>query len=354
MKFLDTDFLKTGEIQLVLEKTVEADPAKNWLPAYHFAICDPEGVKMGVCDLRIGHNENVYYGGNIGYRVEAAYRGRHYAGKACLLLFELARRHGLEYVIITCNPDNWASQRTCEYAGGSLLEIAELPEDNAMRVEDGETEKCIYKFCISKQEEHSMDPNAFQAVHTAVSTAELNGEKVLRVIKAEKLMEFDENTYAKLTGSSFHNGVIEVDMLSRLLPDAPDFARGFIGIAFRINGDDTAFESYYVRPTNGRTDDPVRKAHGSQYFAYPKYTFAWFREHGITEYEAPVDIGLDEWIHLKAVVEDERAEFFVNGTLTLAVPDLKHGGRLRGAVGLFVDIGTEGFFKNLTITAADR
>lgn len=146
MKFLDTDFLKTDEIQLVLKKTVEADPAKNWLPAYHFAICSPEGVQMGVCDLRIGHNKSVYYGGNIGYRIEEPYRGRHYAGKACLLLFGLAERHGLEYVIISCNPDNWASRRTCEYAGGILLEIAQLPEDNDMRVEDGETEKCIYQF----------------------------------------------------------------------------------------------------------------------------------------------------------------------------------------------------------------
>ena len=149
-----------------------------------------------------------------------------------------------------------------------------------------------------------MNAKSFVPVHTAVSEAELDGEPVLRVVKAEKLMEFDENTYAKLEGSSFHNGVIEVDMLSRLLADAPDFARGFIGIAFRISEDDSDFESYYVRPTNGRTDDPVRKAHGSQYFSYPKYTFAYLRDHGITEYEAPVDIGLDEWIHLKAVIED--------------------------------------------------
>ena len=198
-----------------------------------------------------------------------------------------------------------------------------------------------------------MKDMSFCAVHTAVSKTELDGEPVLRVVKAEKLMEFDENTYAKLSGSSFRNGVIEVDMLSRLLPDAPDFARGFIGIAFRISGDDTKFESFYVRPTNGRTDDPVRKAHGSQYFAYPGYTFAYFREHGVTKYEAPVDIGLDEWIHLRAVVEGGRAEFFVNGNHTLTVDDLKHGPDQAGAVGLFVDIGTEAFFKNLTITAAD-
>ncbi len=146
MTFLDTGGLNNGEIQLVLEKTVDAAPAKNWLPAYHFAICDLSGTRMGLCDLRIGHNESVYYGGNIGYRVEESYRGHHYAGKACLLLFGLARRHGMEYLIITCDPDNWPSRRTCEWLGGELLEIAELPEDNDMRVEDGERSKCIYQF----------------------------------------------------------------------------------------------------------------------------------------------------------------------------------------------------------------
>lgn len=143
--FINTDFLKNDEIQLMLEKTVEADPEKEWVPAYHFAICNNNGQKMGVCDLRIGHNDKLYYGGNIGYRIHEEYRGNHYAGKACLLLFELARKHDLKYLIITCNPENHASRRTCEYAGGKLLEIVELPKDNDMR-DDGETEKCIYRF----------------------------------------------------------------------------------------------------------------------------------------------------------------------------------------------------------------
>ena len=143
--FINTDFLMNDEIQLLLEKAVEGDDEKGWVPAYHFAICDLKGNKMGVCDLRIGHNEKLYYGGNIGYRIEEEYRGHHYAGKACLLLFELARRHDLEYVIITCNPDNYASRKTCEYAGGKLIEIVEVPAGNDMR-ERGETEKCIYRF----------------------------------------------------------------------------------------------------------------------------------------------------------------------------------------------------------------
>lgn len=145
MMFIDTNFLKNNEIQLRLQKTVDGDRKKKWLPAYCFAICDKQGREMGICDLRIGHNINVYYGGNISYYIQEAYRGHHYAGKACLLLFELAKKHKMDYLIITCNPDNYASRRTCEYVGCRYIETVELPEDNDMRLEDGETEKCIYR-----------------------------------------------------------------------------------------------------------------------------------------------------------------------------------------------------------------
>ena len=143
--FLNTDHLKSDEITLRLVRTAQADPAKGWVPAYHFAICDTQGSEVGNCDLRIGHNTNLYYGGNIGYRVAEPYRGHHYAGKACRLLFGLAKMHSLGYVIITCDPENTASRKTCEYVGGKLLEIAPLPEDNDMRVEDGKTEVCVYR-----------------------------------------------------------------------------------------------------------------------------------------------------------------------------------------------------------------
>lgn len=201
-----------------------------------------------------------------------------------------------------------------------------------------------------------MEQTLFQPVHTEISTVPLEGEQTLRVVKAEKLMEFDENTYAKVRDLSFHNGVIEVEMLSRLLPDAPDFARGFIGIAFRISEDDQAFESFYVRPTNGLTQDPVRKSHGCQYFSYPTYTFSYFREKGIAQYEAPIDFGLNSWIHLKAVIQDNRAEFTLNhsATPTLVVENLLRGPDLRGSVGFFVDIGTEAFFRKLEITPLDE
>jgi len=144
--FLNTDFLEDDEIKLTVERLSEGNPQRKWVPAYHFNICDKDGNVMGNCDLRIGYNDNTYYGGHIGYSIDEPYRGHRYAAKACRLLFSLAKKHGMEYVIITCNPDNLPSRKTCEHLGGVLLETAELPEDNDMRVNEGETHKCIFRF----------------------------------------------------------------------------------------------------------------------------------------------------------------------------------------------------------------
>jgi hypothetical protein len=149
----------------------------------------------------------------------------------------------------------------------------------------------------------------------------------------------------------FHNGIIEVDVCGKLRSDAPEHARGFIGIVFRVNELGNEFESFYIRPTNGRDcTDNIRKQPACQYFSYPGYTFSYFREFGISKYENAIStIALNEWSHLKAEIEDNKAKFYVNGELVLSVDDLKHGNS-KGKIGLYVDIGTDGYFKNLTIT----
>lgn len=146
MVFLDTDFLESNEIKLLLEKTTEADPVKNYVPAYHFLICDRQRTVMGHCALRIGYNDSLYYVGHIGYSIYEGYRGNHYAAKACKLLFLLAKKHGMSYLYITCNPDNLPSRRICEYLQGEFLGVADLPEDNDMRINKGKTQMCIFKF----------------------------------------------------------------------------------------------------------------------------------------------------------------------------------------------------------------
>lgn len=190
-------------------------------------------------------------------------------------------------------------------------------------------------------------------INTKAKLVSVNHESAPCVIKTQKLYEFDENTYVKLIECDFHNGTIEVQVLSQLLPDAPDFARGFIGLAFRINDDDSAFESFYIRPTNGQSNDPVRKQHAVQYFSYPKYNFEYFRTHYITGFDGPANVALNQWINLRAEIKNETGKLYLNNHLVLNVDHLKHGASTRGTIGFFVDIGTKGFFKNFRLTPTD-
>ncbi|MBE6999854.1 MAG: GNAT family N-acetyltransferase [Ruminococcaceae bacterium] len=145
--FFETSGLQDGEIKLHLLRTAQADPERGWLPAYHFEIHQMDGTKVGFCDLRVGHNEKSYYGGNIGYTVFPPFRGHRYGAKACMLLISLAKQHGMEQVIITCDPDNTASARTCEIAGGELLESIDLPKESDMYAA-GKRKVLVYRISL--------------------------------------------------------------------------------------------------------------------------------------------------------------------------------------------------------------
>jgi hypothetical protein len=175
-------------------------------------------------------------------------------------------------------------------------------------------------------------------------------EDMARVSKIEKLSEDDTNTFVLVNDLEFHNGIIEVDVCGRLRSDAPEHARGFIGVVFRVNKLENEFEAFYIRPTNGRDcTDPIRKQHACQYFSYPGYTFSYFREFGISKYENAIStIALNEWSHIRAEIENDNGRFYVNDELVLSVDDLKHGDS-KGKIGLYVDIGTDGYFKNLVV-----
>ncbi len=144
MDFFRED-LCDGEILLKLVRTSDGKPEIKYLPAYCFNICLADGTYAGYCDFRVGHNENTYYGGNIGYTVIEEQRGHHYAAKALRLLLTLAKRHGLEYILVTCEPENTASAKTCLAAGGRLLETAAIPETNDM-YQKGRRYVNVYRF----------------------------------------------------------------------------------------------------------------------------------------------------------------------------------------------------------------
>jgi len=157
--------------------------------------------------------------------------------------------------------------------------------------------------------------------------------------------------YAVVKGAAFHNGDIQVELAGRPAAGTAAGARGFIGIAFRLQGD--KYEYIYLRPTNGRADDQVRRNHSTQYSSYPDFDFAALRQQSPEKYESYVDLEPGVWTRYRITVDGTTARLYVNDASQpcLIVNDLKLGDS-SGGVALWIGPGTEGYFANLEIKAA--
>ncbi len=172
---------------------------------------------------------------------------------------------------------------------------------------------CLLFFTVPAYSQSiGLDQNSLEAVHVSMSTYRMDGKDGVIVIKDPSLKKVDEPTFAKLKQIEFKNGTIEVSILCKLLPNAADSARGFIGVAFRINDGNTKFECIYVRPLNGRDSIQIRRNHTIQYFSFPNYKFNRLRKDTPGEYESYADIGMNEWIRLKIEVKETFAKLYIN------------------------------------------
>jgi hypothetical protein len=156
-------------------------------------------------------------------------------------------------------------------------------------------------------------------------------------------------SYAILKGSRFHNGTIEVELAGKPGANAGPGARGFIGIAFRVQGN--RYEYIYLRPTNGRADDQIRRNHSTQYGSHPDFDFDRLRKEAPEKYESYVDLEPGAWTKYRIVIDGTKARLYVHGAAQpcLIVNDMKLGDS-EGAVALWIEPGTEGYFTNLRIT----
>jgi hypothetical protein len=156
---------------------------------------------------------------------------------------------------------------------------------------------------------------------------------------------------ALLTGSEFTDGTVEVDLAGRPDAGASDTARGFVGVSFHAAPHAAAFDCFYLRPTNGRADDQLRRNHSTQYISAPDFPWQRLRSETPGVYESYVDLVTGAWTHVKIEVIGARARLFVNGAAqpTLVVNDLKRGAT-SGQIGLWIGVGTEAYFRDLRVT----
>jgi hypothetical protein len=126
---------------------------------------------------------------------------------------------------------------------------------------------------------------------------------------------------------------------ARSTPDADAGARGFVGIAFRLQSDNATYDAFYLRPTNGRADDQERRNHSTQYVSHPDWPWARLRKETPSKYESYVDLMPGVWTRIKIEVRGAVARLFVHGheQPALVVNAVKSGAQAKGAVALWLD-----------------
>jgi hypothetical protein len=188
-----------------------------------------------------------------------------------------------------------------------------------------------------------------ELVHVVAKPVTYQGHKALRL---DEVKDYAGEALALLTGTDFENGTIDVDLAGLPAAGSDAGARGFVGIGFRSTPHAAAFECFYIRPTNGRADDQLRRNHSTQYTSMPDFPWQRLRMETPGVYESYVDLVTGAWTHVKIEVAGAKARLFVNGATqpALVVNDLKRGST-SGQVGLWIGAGTEAYFRNLEIAA---
>jgi len=214
-----------------------------------------------------------------------------------------------------------------------------------------------------QKQQLTVKKQTFELHNVTGSIIKFEGSKVLKIERDLKALPFDVNNiegtvdephYARLVGpEDFENGTIEVKMYSQI-QDPPPYpgVAGFIGIYFRIKEDDSAFEAIYVRPKVGRANSQMLRNHAVQYISYPHAKFDTLRKsYPPGSYEGSAPVALGEWIKMRIEVNGETAEMFINDMkYSSFIVDKLLGSNKIGGVGLYVDIGTIGYFKDLKVT----
>jgi hypothetical protein len=207
---------------------------------------------------------------------------------------------------------------------------------------------CAFLWTLSAVPLSAQTAGRLEGKNVSIAQTNFKGRSAIQVMAAPGAA--NATSYAVVKDMSFRDGTIEVDLAGQPGAGAGGDARGFIGIAFRLQGDGR-YEYIYLRPTNGRADDQVRRNHSTQYSSHPDFDFARSRKEAPEKYESYVDLQPGVWTRFKIEVEGRKARLYVHGAEQpcLIVNDLKLEPR-EGGVALWVGPGTEGYFSNLKIT----
>jgi len=195
-----------------------------------------------------------------------------------------------------------------------------------------------------------LEAGTIRAIGVGTTRTNYRGRPALRASALDDAPGLDR--LVLLDTPVFGDGVIEAWISGAPTATASATARGFVGMAFRMHGE-AKLEAVYLRPTNGRADDQLRRNHAVQYISHPDYPWERLRAEAPAKYETYVDLEPGRWTHVRIVVEGPKARLHVDRAEqpTLIVGDLKHGASAKGAVALWIGPGTLAHFSDVRVTS---
>ncbi|WP_454718941.1 hypothetical protein [Caulobacter segnis] len=195
-----------------------------------------------------------------------------------------------------------------------------------------------------------LEAGAIRAIGVEVARTDYQGRRALRATALESAPGLDR--LVMLDTPAFGDGVIEAWISGAPTATANATARGFVGLAFRVH-DEAKLEAIYLRPTNGRAEDQLRRNHAVQYISHPNHPWERLRTQAPAMYETYVDLEPGRWTHVRIAVKGPQARLYVDGAQqpTLIVSDLKHGAAAKGAVALWIGPGTLAHFSDVGVTS---
>ena len=193
-----------------------------------------------------------------------------------------------------------------------------------------------------------------EAINTKADVVTYRGRKALHLAPPANPDMQRATMVALVGGSDFKDGTIEAEVAGVPITAMDETARGFIGIVFRVQDHGARAENIYIRPTNGRADDQLRRNHSTQYESIPDFPWHRLRKEAPGLYESYVNLEAGAWTKMKVEVAGTKAGLYVNGAEQpcLIVNGLKLGD-VHGQVGLWAFIATDAYFSNLKVTPAN-
>jgi hypothetical protein len=196
------------------------------------------------------------------------------------------------------------------------------------------------------------DPNRLQLVNVTATRVQYRGRDAIKVVpKVEGATPGTVYHTIAIVDHQLRDGTIEADIAGAPAAGADTSVRGFVGIAFRVDSSGGKYAAFYLRPTNGRAQDQLRRNHATQYVSEPEYPWHRLRREHPGVYESYVDLEPGVWTSVRIDVQGGKAQLYVNGSKqpVLIVNDMKNppaGGR----IALWVGAGTEAHFSRLRVT----